>query len=43
MELRISQCQFKLYFDDQKFESKNGLLDLLSNEIGDIAIYNIII
>lgn len=31
----------RLYFDDQKFESKNGLLDLLSNEIGDSAIYNI--
>ena len=31
----------RLYFDNQKFESKNGLLDLLSNEIGDSAIYNI--
>ncbi len=31
----------RLYFDNQKFESKNGLLDLLHNEIGDSAIYNI--
>lgn len=31
----------RLYFDNQKFESKNGLLDLLNNELGDSAIYNI--
>lgn len=31
----------KLFFGDQKFESKNGLLDLLQNEIGDSAVYNI--
>lgn len=31
----------RLYFDNQKIESKNGLLDLLNNEIGDNAIYNI--
>ncbi|NLD98304.1 MAG: type IIA DNA topoisomerase subunit B [Fibrobacter sp.] len=31
----------KLFFGDQKFESKNGLLDLIQNEIGDNCIYNI--
>lgn len=31
----------KLYFGNQKFESKNGLLDLLQNEIGESAVYNI--
>lgn len=31
----------KLMFGGQKFESKNGLLDLLNNEIGESAVYNI--
>ena len=31
----------KLFFGKQKFESKNGLLDLLQNDIGDSAVYNI--
>jgi len=31
----------RLYFNKQKFESKNGLLDLLSNEIGESSAYEI--
>jgi topoisomerase-4 subunit B len=31
----------KLFLGDQKFESKNGLLDLLSNEIGENTVYPI--
>lgn len=31
----------KLFFGDQKFESKNGLLDLLQNEVGENITYNI--
>jgi topoisomerase-4 subunit B len=31
----------KLFFGKQKFESKNGLLDLLQNDVGDSAAYNI--
>ncbi len=31
----------KLFLGDQKFESKNGLLDLLSNEVGDKTVYPI--
>lgn len=31
----------KLYFGKQKFESKNGLLDLLENEIGDKTVYKL--
>ena len=31
----------RLIFAGQKFESKNGLLDLLQNEIGDKTVYNI--
>ncbi len=31
----------KLYFGKQKFESKNGLLDLLQSEVGDSAHYKI--
>jgi topoisomerase-4 subunit B len=31
----------KLFFGKQKFESKNGLLDLLQNDVGDSAVYNI--
>ncbi|MFP4163765.1 MAG: DNA topoisomerase IV subunit B [Chitinispirillaceae bacterium] len=31
----------KLFFGKQKFESKNGLYDLLHNEIGDKTVYNI--
>jgi topoisomerase-4 subunit B len=31
----------KLFFGKQKFESKNGLLDLLQNYVGNSAIYNI--
>lgn len=31
----------KLFLGDQKFESKNGLLDLLTNEIGENTVYPI--
>jgi topoisomerase-4 subunit B len=31
----------KLFLGDQKFESKNGLLDLLQNEVGDNIVYNV--
>lgn len=31
----------RLYLGDQKFESKNGLLDLLQNEVGENTVYNI--
>ena len=31
----------KIFFGKQKIESKNGLLDLLQNEIGDSTVYNI--
>lgn len=31
----------KLYFNKNKFESKNGLLDLLMNEVGEDAFYDI--
>ena len=31
----------RLYFGNQKFESKNGLLDLLQNEIGEKTVYPI--
>ena len=31
----------RLYLGDQKFESKNGLLDLLQNEVGENIVYNI--
>ncbi|MBD3420717.1 MAG: type IIA DNA topoisomerase subunit B [Chitinivibrionales bacterium] len=31
----------RLYFNKQKFESREGLKDLLSNEIGDSALYDI--
>jgi topoisomerase-4 subunit B len=31
----------KLLFNDQKFESKNGLLDLLQNEVGENLLYDI--
>ncbi|MBD3321749.1 MAG: type IIA DNA topoisomerase subunit B [Chitinivibrionales bacterium] len=31
----------RLYFNKQKFESKNGLLDLLDNEVGKNALYDI--
>ena len=31
----------RLYFGNQKIESKNGLLDLLQNEIGDKTVYKI--
>ncbi len=31
----------KLFFNKQKFESKNGLYDLLYNEVGDNTIYEI--
>jgi len=31
----------KLFFGKQKFESKNGLLDLLQNDVGDSTVYNI--
>ncbi|MDR3012529.1 MAG: type IIA DNA topoisomerase subunit B [Chitinispirillales bacterium] len=31
----------KLFFDKQKFESKNGLLDLLQNNVGNSNAYNI--
>ncbi|MBD3344188.1 MAG: type IIA DNA topoisomerase subunit B [Chitinivibrionales bacterium] len=31
----------RLYFNKQKFESKNGLLDLLGNEVGQNALYDI--
>ena len=31
----------KLFFGKQKFESKNGLLDLLRNDVGDSTVYNI--
>ncbi|NLG16553.1 MAG: type IIA DNA topoisomerase subunit B [Fibrobacter sp.] len=31
----------KLIFGNQKFESKNGLLDLLENEVGDKTVYSV--
>ncbi|MFP4013600.1 MAG: DNA topoisomerase IV subunit B [Chitinispirillaceae bacterium] len=31
----------KLFYGKQKFESKNGLFDLLHNEVGDKVVYNI--
>lgn len=31
----------RLNFNGQKFESRNGLLDLLQNEVGDSALYDI--
>jgi topoisomerase-4 subunit B len=31
----------KLFFGKQKFESKNGLLDLLQNDVGSSTVYNI--
>jgi len=31
----------RLYLGDQKFESKNGLFDLLQNEVGENTVYNI--
>jgi topoisomerase-4 subunit B len=31
----------KLFFAKQKFESKNGLLDLLQSDVGDTSVYNI--
>lgn len=31
----------KLYFNKQKFESKNGLLDLLADEVGEDVVYEI--
>lgn len=34
-------CGLKLYLGDQKFESKNGLLDLLQNEVGENTVYNV--
>jgi topoisomerase-4 subunit B len=34
-------CGLKLFLGDQKFESKNGLLDLLQNEVGENTVYNV--
>ncbi|MDR2728994.1 MAG: type IIA DNA topoisomerase subunit B [Chitinispirillales bacterium] len=31
----------KIFFDKQKIESKNGLLDLLQNEVGESTVYNV--
>jgi len=31
----------RLYLGEQKFESKNGLLDLLQNEVGENTVYNV--
>jgi len=31
----------KIFFDKQKIESKNGLLDLLENEVGESTVYNV--
>jgi len=32
----------RLYFGKQKFESRNGLLDLLENEVGDKTVYKLV-
>lgn len=34
-------CGLKLFLGKEKFESKNGLLDLLQNEIGENMVYNV--